>query len=348
MSFILDALKKSESERQRQSVPGLLDVPMPAPKQRFPIWGMLLGLLLGVNLVVLLVVLVRSESHRSPATPAAQNAVSAAAPSPAAAANAMAAGAAPNYAPGAVANAPAGSMAANAAGAVAGYGAPVNAPPYGAAPGYGAAQNNGAPPGYGVPQGNGGTPAYGAAPTYGNAQGTAPAYGTAPPYGAAPAYGAATANGVAPASGAAPANAAPFSPMDAPVYAPEIPVPQGSAAQGTGYAAAPSSAQARPPAQEPTLRSARTALPPQAQIPPEPDEIVPTLQELNLTGNHSIPELHLDIHVYANRPADRFVFINNRKYKEGSTLQEGPTVERITRDGVLLRYRNLRFSIPRQ
>lgn len=292
MSFILDALKKSESERQRQSVPGLLDVPMPAPKQRFPIWGVLLGLLLGVNLVVLLVVLVRSGS---PQPAAAQNAVPATAPSPAAAANAVTAGAAPNYAPGAVANAP-GSMAANAGAPV--YGVPANsAPPYAAAPGYGVPQSSGAAPA---------TP------------------------------------------GAAPANGTPFSPMDAP----EIPVAQGGTAPGAatpsaGYMATPS-AQTRAPVQEPPTRSGRATLPPQAQIPPEPDEIVPTLQEVNLTGNHGIPELHLDIHVYANRPADRFVFINNRKYKEGSTLQEGPTVERITRDGVLLRYQNLRFSIPRQ
>ena len=86
----------------------------------------------------------------------------------------------------------------------------------------------------------------------------------------------------------------------------------------------------------------------EAQLPEDPEEVVPTLQEVNLAGNRGIPELHLDIHVYAKRPADRFVFINNRKYKEGATLQEGPTVERITRDGVLLRYQNLRFSIPRQ
>jgi hypothetical protein len=42
------------------------------------------------------------------------------------------------------------------------------------------------------------------------------------------------------------------------------------------------------------------------------------------------------------------VYINMRKYHEGSVLQEGPTVERIRRDGVVLNYQGLRFILPRQ
>ena len=59
MSFILDALKKSEIERQRQSVPGSMDTG-PAPRRpRFPIWAIALTALLAVNLAVLIVVLTR-------------------------------------------------------------------------------------------------------------------------------------------------------------------------------------------------------------------------------------------------------------------------------------------------
>jgi general secretion pathway protein B len=58
--------------------------------------------------------------------------------------------------------------------------------------------------------------------------------------------------------------------------------------------------------------------------------------------------MHLDVHVYATKAAERFVYINMRKYHEGATLQEGPTVERIRRDGVVLSYRGLRFILPRQ
>ena len=60
MSFILDALKKSELERQRQNVPGLVDSGVAKPRPRLPTWAIALGLLLGVNLLVLLFVLMRS------------------------------------------------------------------------------------------------------------------------------------------------------------------------------------------------------------------------------------------------------------------------------------------------
>ena len=41
----------------------------------------------------------------------------------------------------------------------------------------------------------------------------------------------------------------------------------------------------------------------------------------------SIPELRLDLHVYAVNPAKRFVFINMRKLREGETLPEGVRVD---------------------
>ena len=57
MSFILDALKKSEIERQRQSVPGLMETRSGARRGRLPLWAAALGALLGVNLLVLTLVL---------------------------------------------------------------------------------------------------------------------------------------------------------------------------------------------------------------------------------------------------------------------------------------------------
>jgi general secretion pathway protein B len=61
-----------------------------------------------------------------------------------------------------------------------------------------------------------------------------------------------------------------------------------------------------------------------------------------------LPDLHLDVHVYATKPSERFVYINMRKYQEGNTLAEGPVLEHIRRDGVVLNYRGLRFLLPRQ
>ena len=77
-------------------------------------------------------------------------------------------------------------------------------------------------------------------------------------------------------------------------------------------------------------------------------EVLPTISELDLTGANALPEMHLDVHVYATKAAERFVYINMRKYREGATLAEGPVLERIRRDGVVLDYHGLRFVLPRQ
>jgi general secretion pathway protein B len=229
MSFILDALKKSEIERQRQSVPGLMDTRSSPRRNRLPIWVIALGVLLGMNLLVLTIVLTRKSApaaHTSHVSPA------------------------------------------------------------------------------------------------GNA---------------------------APASaGAVPPETQHFSPLDpAPVYAPEIPVPAGESAA---------------PVRSPTPRKfssdgpGTTALHPARR--PDPlltdedsranQEVLPSINEINLTGAQALPELHLDVHVYATKPAERFVYVNMRKYHEGAALQEGPTIERIRRDGVVLSHQGLRFILPRQ
>ena len=78
------------------------------------------------------------------------------------------------------------------------------------------------------------------------------------------------------------------------------------------------------------------------------EEVLPTINELNLAGRQALPDLHLDVHVFATKPAERFVYINMRKYHEGATLAEGPVLERIRRDGVVLNFQGVRFVLPRQ
>lgn len=76
--------------------------------------------------------------------------------------------------------------------------------------------------------------------------------------------------------------------------------------------------------------------------------LVPTLNELQGQGRMmNLPALSVDLHVYAAHKEDRFVFINQAKYQEGQRLQEGPLIEEITTDGVILQYQGERFLIPR-
>lgn len=60
MSFILDALKKSEAERQRKSTPGFADIPSAREPSGPPRWLWAVGALLAVNLTVLVVIMLRS------------------------------------------------------------------------------------------------------------------------------------------------------------------------------------------------------------------------------------------------------------------------------------------------
>jgi general secretion pathway protein B len=270
MSFILDALKKSEVERQRQSVPGLMDIG-PAPRRaRFPLWAIALAALLAVNLAVLIVVLARGglpglTSRRAGAASASSGAVSESVP--------------------------------------------------------GSSGSSGSP---------GPRPGAQALP--------------APPPAGAQAPYAVPGDTAAPAASTATAADPHFSPMDAatPVYAPEIPAESGPTAPSgaAGQSSRATSPEAPAPrGRDPTLVSGGDK---------SDQEVLPTISELDLTGANALPELHLDVHVYATRPAERFVYINMQKYREGSTIAEGPLLERIRRDGVVLDYRGLRFLLPRQ
>ena len=71
MSFILDALKKSEAERQRQSGPTLLELRITQPRRRYPAWALWVGVLLAINAAVLLYALLRRPATPQPVVVAA-------------------------------------------------------------------------------------------------------------------------------------------------------------------------------------------------------------------------------------------------------------------------------------
>ena len=90
----------------------------------------------------------------------------------------------------------------------------------------------------------------------------------------------------------------------------------------------------RPPSdlKTPAVAARRTANPPDPPLSP----------------NYVAPELSMDVHVYSDKPGQRFVLINSRRYREGEQLKEGPVVEAITREGALLRYGEQRFMLTLQ
>jgi general secretion pathway protein B len=93
MSFILDALKKAESERNRAAGPVLMNVRIAPPRRRLPAWAWILGCVLVANLAVLAWLLLRTPQASTaaaalagPVTTAPAPAMAAPASSPAAAA----------------------------------------------------------------------------------------------------------------------------------------------------------------------------------------------------------------------------------------------------------------------
>lgn len=59
MSFILDALKRSEAERHRQAGPTLMDLRIAPRRRRVPVWIVVVAAVLLANLAVLTLILVR-------------------------------------------------------------------------------------------------------------------------------------------------------------------------------------------------------------------------------------------------------------------------------------------------
>ena len=221
MSFILDALRKSELERQRQSGPSIAELPVARDNRRLPLALLAIGLLLAVNVGVLLYFMMRDTKVAAPAIETAATAAAIAA-------------------------------------------APVAIAP--------------------MPQ---------PAP-----QPAMPPQATA-----------------APPEDTSAADAFPMADVTAP-----------------------------PPAPDPTLVPDAKVSFATANL----DHSPPPVDELPPQATAGLPELSVDLHIYAEDPAKRAVFINGRRYQRGSVLVEGPTVEEITRDGAILSYHGQRFLLPRQ
>ena len=255
MSFILEALKKSENERQRKIGPSLADVQVHAPRSEKPWWAFAVAGLLLVNLTVLLIVLLSDDA---PETTVPLSAPVQAAPDAEPARNSAVTAASP--------------------------------PLSRLEPRQERAANE---------------PAIAADPSVRSLADEAAVVGDG-----------------------------------APTYPPENPDLAVAAAVPEG----PSIVR---PIQSPSLAPSLARSQPPNRAPSEPEEVLPTFRELGGTSAN-LPDLHLDIHVHSPVPAERFVFVNMRKYIEGQALSEGPLVERITSQGVVLNHRGLRFLLPRQ
>lgn len=78
-----------------------------------------------------------------------------------------------------------------------------------------------------------------------------------------------------------------------------------------------------------------------------PTANLPSADELAARGELTIPDLHMDLHVYDTDPAQRFVFINGRRLRQGDEVSQDLRVQEILAEGVVLQQGSTRFILPR-
>jgi len=74
---------------------------------------------------------------------------------------------------------------------------------------------------------------------------------------------------------------------------------------------------------------------------------LPSLESLQLKGLITLPPQRIDLHVYSDIASERFVFINMKKHREGSQLSDGPVIDEVTPDGVIMTYNGYRFVLTK-
>jgi general secretion pathway protein B len=121
-------------------------------------------------------------------------------------------------------------------------------------------------------------------------------------------------------------------------------------------ASAPASTQVRPsvvtqaaaPVSEPEPAPATVSVNVPQPVPARPRQPgVQLWSDLPLEFRSTFTLPHIDVHVYAEQPARRFILVDLQKYREGDTLQSGGVIEKILPQGLQLYYQGTRFEIEK-
>lgn len=73
----------------------------------------------------------------------------------------------------------------------------------------------------------------------------------------------------------------------------------------------------------------------------------PFLWELPQSYQQAIGDLSVSIHVYAESADRRILFLNDKEVHSGEQIKQGPRVENIVPEGVILSYEGRYFKLPR-
>lgn len=108
--------------------------------------------------------------------------------------------------------------------------------------------------------------------------------------------------------------------------------------------AEPAAIEPRPAAGTPATAQAE----PEAVEEPEAEEeaVLPLVRDMPPAWRASFPPLTVEVHVYDDNPAKRWVMVGSRRYREGEALAEGPRLAEITPDGIVFEHQGQRALLP--
>lgn len=78
-----------------------------------------------------------------------------------------------------------------------------------------------------------------------------------------------------------------------------------------------------------------------------PKQDIPWLRSLPFDFRRSMPKLNINVFVYSEVPAERFVIIDMVKYTSGQQLIQGMELKEIRSGSLIVKYKNRTFQIPR-
>jgi hypothetical protein len=129
----------------------------------------------------------------------------------------------------------------------------------------------------------------------------------------------------------------PAPPNAPPASAPSVPP---SPLPASAARSAPSQPVVSPPPTSTALTPPRpAAVPPPAELSTPPRSPLPAAPS---GGDDELSKLKLTVHVWADKPGERLVFINGRKYVQGDRIENKAVLEEITQEGALVSYQGRR------
>ena len=76
-------------------------------------------------------------------------------------------------------------------------------------------------------------------------------------------------------------------------------------------------------------------------------ERIPTLRMMSQEFQQRLPEMKVNVYAYSVDPKERFVIVNMDKYRAGQRIADGPVLQEITADSMILKFSGKKFRLKR-